>query len=885
MLRLEEIKFSGTSIGTGSFSNNLLGRPYSRYSQSGLYVITLKEYPEFLKEHYLEIYNSISGFSYIKTFRNGVKFVRNVSLVHHKTPQENENCNREINFGDLIFIEDKKGGVEIYCLNNRRSLLFSCMILVGKCIKSTCAIKINKSILIVAVMTDSEVFLFSNFLYNSFEDIYRISEFHNSTENHMNDDFTDCVLRYYKRIAPDFNANLGACCITSLGRFYFSCSNEIFKLEFPSGEREQSSDFQLEQVYMLDLDGKKSETPPKFSINYLMSHETFVDVDKFELIYIIHDDEKHIGLKKLSLLRVRIDSSFYEYNFDKLSTIGSVGKCCNILSCKVFENGQFGVIWKSDDQIYVNIFNHFLNGFQKSSLNYSSCLTSDICAKKPANRANYRDLASLLYGDAPLIYINESEFSSSNQRTNEILKIHSRVFSESLKVRDIEKEEQIIKNVVDSTFLNENTLIRHGDSYSKTGFNYKQEEPVSDNFPLRNMDQFVFFGLPLFFSPVLGIQPNKNITNFPDDWYSCMSFAIHTFTCNSNGDQNIVRVIYTCWYEGIFNYLNNNLHSILKTPQMHLHVLKKLTLLLPESKFSKPTSLWIALNSIKTFQEFQSLDKSDVNLFFNIIDVYIKNGMERQLIDFTKNNSPNFSNVLYSWSIHQSIEVLSFLKKMIKKNKSDLYKKIFRFKEYDEFLGILLGLPFLNNGSNLLTAFVSSNIIPLKSALKILEFALFTERNPNTERNESLFAFGCLVYSLLEWNSIFGLIGNFKSYVESCNSQTEHCSFQFPTSGLISLAIENINEQSILERVISEEILIDSNFTWESLLTLSLLLESFNACKVSKNAISGLCSNQLNLVSKLDKFFSGLLPVQNSCHIFSRIVSNSIIIQDFIDFY
>lgn len=884
MLRLEETKFSGSSICNGSFSNKWLGRPYSRYSQSGSYIITLKEYQGFSKEKYLEIFNSIIGYSYIKTFKNGIRFVRNISVVNHKSPQEDESSNEEINFGDLIFIEDKKGGFEIYCLDSGKSLLFNCMILMGKLVKRICAIRVNKSILIVVVMTNSEIFLFSNFCYSSFEDIYQINESQSLIEDNINDDCVDFILRYYKNVTLNFNSELGTCCITSLGRFYFSCFNEIFKLEFPSGKREKNSDFQLKQVYILDLDGKP-EGSTKFLITNLMSHETFINSDQFELIYIIHDDEKNFGLKNLSLLKVRIDSGVCEYHFDKLSKIGNPGKCCHILSCKVFENGQFGIIWESNSQIYVNVFNYFLNKSQKSSLNYSSYLNGNNSLKKLGNKSNYRDLASLLYGDAPLIYIDESEFISSNQRTNEILKIHSRIFSESLKVRDIEKEEQLIKNIIDSVFINEDTSIHNENSYSRTGFKYEKDS-ISDDFPLKNMDQFVFFGSPLFFSPVLGIKPNDNITNLPDDWYSCMSFVVNTFTCNSNGDQNIVKVIYTCWYEGVFNYLNSNLQSILKTPQMHLNVLKKLTLLLPESKYSKPTSLWIALNSIKTFQEFQGLDKNDINLFFNIIDVYIKNGIEKQLINFAKKNLTNFSNVLYSWSIHQSKEVVLLLKEVIKKNKSDSYQKFFIFKEYNEFLEIILGLSFLDDESKLLSTFVSSNIKPLKSALNILEFVLDTDRNLNKEANENLSNFRSLAYSLLEWSSIFGLICTFKSYIELCNFRSKHSNFQFPTSGLINLAIENINEHSIFEQVIFEETLINANLSWESILTFSLLLETFKAGKApQRSTFISLCDNQLNLVSKLDKFFTSLFPVQNSCHIFSKIASNSITSQDFIDFY
>ncbi|KAH8583549.1 uncharacterized protein ELE39_000317 [Cryptosporidium sp. chipmunk genotype I] len=879
MLRLEETKFSGSSLGSGSFSDNSLVRPYSRYSQSGAYIVTLKKYPELSKEHYLEIYDFINGYSHIKTFKNGIKSVRNIILVRNQNIKKDESSSKEINYGDLIIIENKDGGVEIYCLSSGKSLLFDCMVLAGRSIKRVCALKVSKVILIVSVMTDSEIFLFSNFQYSSFEVICQISESQNSFEGRINDD-EDFKLSYYKQVTPDFDGELGECCVTSLGRFYFSCSNEIFKLEFPQGEKERSSDFQLKQVYLLDIDGKQSKKSLNFSINNLISYEMSVNGDQFELIYIIYDDEKHFGLKNLSLLKVKIDSRVCEYHFDKLSTIGTAGKCCHILSCKAFENGQLGIIWESNGQIYVNVFNRFFNGFQKSSLNYSSHLNGNGYGKKLANRTNYRDLASLLYGDAPLIYIDESDFSSSNQRTNEILKVHSRIFSDSLKVRDIEKEEQLIKNIVESVFLSK-------DGCFKTGLKCRKEsDSVSNNFPLRNMDQFIFFGLPLFFAPVLGIKPNDNITNLPGDWYSCMSFVINTFTCDSNGDQSIVRVTYTCWYEGIFNYLSNNLQSILKTPQMHLHVLKKLTLLLPESKSTKPTSLWIALNSIKTPQDFQNLDKNDISLFFNIIDIYTKNGIEKQLFEFATNNLTNFSNVLYSWSIHQSLEVISLLKGVIKKSKSDSYKKIFRFKENNECLEILLGLSFLCNDMKLLSAFVSSNIRPMKSALNIIEFVLDDNGNPSEEANESLSSFRGLIYSLLEWRSIFGLFCSFKSFIESHKFQDEQDGFHFPTSGLINLSIENINELSVFDQAIPEETLNDNSFTWENLLSLSLLLEAFISGKFrQRNTFYSSYNNQLNLVSKLDVFLTGLFPIRNSCHIFSRLASNSINNHDFIDFY
>ncbi|EAK89449.1 hypothetical protein [Cryptosporidium parvum Iowa II] len=878
MLRLEETKFSGSSLGSGSFSDSSLVRPYSRYSQSGAYIITLKEYKELSSEHYLEIYDSLSGHSHIKTFKNGIKSVRNINLVRNRNINQDKSFNEEINYGDLIFIEDKDGGVEIYSLCDGKSFLFNCMVLVGRLIKKVSAFKVNNSILIVIVMTDSDIFLISNFQYSSFEAICQINESQNSMEN-LNINETDFKLRYYKQVTPDFDGELGECCVTSLGRFYFSCFNEIFKLEFPQGDKERISDFQLKQVYILDIDEERSNKSLNLSINNLVSYETLINGDQFELIYIIQDDEKHFGLKNLSLLKVKIDSRACEYHFDKLSTIGNAGKLCHILSCKVFENGQLGVIWESNNQIYVNVFNNFFNGFQKSFLNYSSHLSDDSYGKKFSNKTNYRDLASLLYGDAPLIYIDESEFSSSSQRTNEILKIHSRIFSDSLKVRDIEKEEQLIKNIIDSIFLSEK-------SCSKTVLKYKKESNLaSDNFILRNMDQFIFFGLPFFFPPVLGIKPNENITNLPDDWYSCMSFTIKTFACDSNGNQNIVKVNYTCWYEGVFNYLSNNLHSILKTPQMHLHVLKRLTLLPPESKSTKPTSLWIALNSIKTIQDFQNLDRNDINLFFNIIDIYTKNGIEKRLFEFAKNNLTNFSNVLYSWSINQSVEVISILRKAIMKSKSDSYHKIFRFKENNEHLEILLGLSFLGNDVKLLSAFVSSNIRPMKSALNIMEFVL-DSGNPNIEADESLTGFRRLIYSLIEWKNVFGLVCSFKSFIESDNFQGERESVHFPTSGLIKLAIENINELSVFDQEILEDILNKNNFTWENLLTLSLLLEIFIASKFQqRNLLFNLCGNQLNLVSKLDVFLASLFPVQSYCHIFSRLASNSINQHDLIDFY
>ncbi|POM84909.1 hypothetical protein CmeUKMEL1_14750 [Cryptosporidium meleagridis] len=878
MLRLEETKFSGSSLGSGSFSDNSLVRPYSRYSQSGAYIITLKEYTELSSELYLEIYDSLSGHSHIKTFKNGIKSVRNINLVCNQIINQDKSSNEEINYGDLIFIEDKDGGVEIYSLCDGKSLLFNCMVLVGRLIKKVSAFKVNSSILIVVVMTNSDIFLFSNFQYSSFEAICQINECQNSIENHKINEI-DFKLRYYKQVTPDFDGELGECCVTSLGRFYFSCFNELFKLEFPHGEKERISDFQLKQVYILDIGEEKSNESFNFSINNLISYETLINGDQFELIYIINDDENHFGLKSLSLLKVKIDSRGCEYHFDKLSKIGDTGKLCHILSCKVFENGHLGVIWESNNQIYVNVFNNFFNGFQKSFLNYSSHLDDNSYGKKLSNKTNYRDLTSLLYGDAPLIFIDESEFSSSSQRTNEILKIHSRVFSDSLKVRDIEKEEQLIKNIVDSIFLNEK-------SCSKKVLKCKKESnSTSNDFILNNMDQFIFFGLPLFFPPVLGIKPNDNITNLPDDWYSCMSFTIKTFTCDSNGNQNIVKVNYTCWYEGVFNYLSNNLQSILKTPQMHLNVLKGLTLLPPESKYTKPTSLWIALNSIKTIQDFQSLDRNDINLFFNIINIYTKNGIEKQLFEFATKNLTNFSNVLYSWSIHQSVEVISILRKAIMKSKSGSYQKVFRFKENNEYLEILLGLSFLDNDVKLLSAFVSSNIRPLKSALNILEFVL-DSGNQNKETDEALTGFRRLIYSLLEWRSVFGLVCSFKSFIESDNFQSKQDSVQFPTSGLIKLAIENINELSVLDKEILEDKLDKNNFNWENLLTFSLLLEIFIASKFQqRNLLFNLCGSQLNLVSKLDIFLANLFPVQSFCHIFSRLASNSIDQHGLIYFY
>lgn len=863
MLRLEETKFSGSLL-DGGFPKSFIGRPYSRYTQSGAYIVTLKEYSDRSNEHYLEVHNSITDYSRIKTLKNGLKSVRNVELVYHQAPQY-EDSEKEVNCGDLILIEDKKGEVDIYCLLNGRSLLYNCMVLMGKRLRGACAIKVGKSILILIVMTDSEIFLFSNFYYSSFEPLYQTNEPHNMMDSHINDNGIDPTLKYYRQVSPDFNKELDAFCITSMGKFYFSSFNEIFKLELPPGRKEQSSDFQPKQVYVIDLDGKLDKNSHNFYVTNLIYHETFINGDQFELIYIIHTDENHICSKNLSLLKVRNDSGVYEYHFDKLSTIGGSGGCCHILSYKIFDNGQLGVIWESNDQIYVNVFNHFFNGFQKSSLSYSGHLNGNSFGKKLSNKANHRDLTSLLYGDAPLIYINESEFSSSSQRTNEILKIHGRIFSDSLKVRDIEKEEGLIKNITDSIFVN-NTI-----RYSKAEFICKEKsEPSSDNFPLRNMNQFIFYGVPILFSPVLGIRPNDNVTNLPDDWYSCMSFVINTFTCDSDGNQSIVRVMFTCWYEGIFNYLKYNLHSILKTPQMHLQVLKKLTLLLPESKCSKPTSLWIALNSIKNLDEFQTLDKSDINLFFSIIDLYAKNGMAKHLIDFAISSQTNFLSVLYSWSIHQSKEVISFLKGVIEKNSFDSSKGIFKFKSDNEFLETLVGLSFLTNDCKLFSNFVSNNIKPLKSALGILEFVLDSDTNLKTEPSEKLIYFKRLVLSLLEWKNLFGLICSFKSYIESS-------SFQFPIPSLIGLAVDSINELSVFEQVVPATTLIELGFTWENVLTLSLLLETFMIGKALRDDIlPNLNDNKKSLVSKVDELFTSLFPIQNSCHIFARIVSNSI---------
>ncbi|KAJ1614942.1 hypothetical protein OIY81_91 [Cryptosporidium canis] len=867
MLRLEEASFSDSSLGS-DFPKYLTKKPCSRYSKSGSYIITLNGCSEMSDRHHLEIYNIITGYSRIKIFKNELKLIRDIELVYYQDIQSGDSRR---GCGDLILIENKSGEVEVYCLSNGRSLLSNCFILMGKPLRGAYAISVNAAVLIVALMTDSAIYLFSNFYYSSFEPIYPSGASQNFTTMKSADREIDDTLRYYRQIFPDFNEDLSSCCMTSLGRFYFSCSNEIFMFELPPGEMEKSSTFQIQHVYAFDNDGSIKRSTD-FSIESLIPHEVFINGENFELIYIIHNDGGGVYSKDLSLLKIRSYSGTFECYFDKLSTIGGSGVCCHILTYKIFETGQLGIIWETNNQVYINVFNQFFNGLHKSSLSYNSNSSNYRLARH--TQQNYRDLTSLLYGDAPLVYVDESEFSSSNQRTNEILKIHGRIFSESLKARDIEKEEEIIKNITDSIFETGNSQVHNEQGCSNSGKICRGCVAISNGSPLKYLDQIIFFGLPMFFSPVLGIRPNDNVTDLPDDWYSSMSFVIYAFACDSNGSQNIVRIIYTCWYEGIFNYLKDNLHSILKTPQMHLHALKRLTLLLPESRFSKPTSLWIALNSIKIPAEFQTLDANDINLFFSIIDLYVKNGMTKYLIDLAKNQQNNFSNILYSWSINKSLEVISFIDEIIVKNKYESLKRTFKLRDENKFLEALVRL-FIMTDCKAMSNFVSSNICPFKSALNILEFLLSRSDSMDSNLNDSLFDFRRFILSLLEWKHLFGLVLSFKAYIESRN-------LEFPTSDLTELAIESINNLSIFEKAISEKTLTEANFEWDGILTLSLLLDTFIVRGTSIDAFPNSNNKRSGLVHKVDNLLSSLFTIKHSCHVFEKIASNSIINCEFI---
>ncbi|KAH7649868.1 cytosolic serine hydroxymethyl transferase [Cryptosporidium bovis] len=807
---------------------------YFCYSNSGRFILIFKDKSNCSNSRSLIIFDRMSKQFTNRYFSSAIKSIKSVIFV--KNSEENSRTDDEnsvFNLGDVIIIINSDGGLDILDISNNNTILSSCFLLVNKEIISAHGF-FNNGLIIVSLLTTEGIYLLSNSKYEFFENISELEGCKQITK----EDVRKKKLSYYRLVGGNFAGNLSSCCISKLGRLYFSCQDEIFVLCLPNNEENEYFDFKIRQIYKIYgcHETNLGNETMSIQITDLVCYETKINDELFELIYIIFENENTCHHKNLALLQISANTNYERPQYFFISEFSK--SCTHILTYKVFADGQIGVIWESDEQIYINIFNHLLYNNQKKPLNYSEYLTE----KKEQKSDSFRDFTSLLYGDSPLIYFVDTDFKSSSQKTDEILKIHGRVFSSYLNVRDVEKEEFYIKKMIQSISLSDKHKTSNSirGSCNRLGRNIDNGVKVN---PLNGMKQFIFVGNPIFYCPINGIKNNDNITSLPNDWYSNMTFSIAALAGETFGDLCFFDVNYICWYQGLYEYLVHGLCSILKTPQMHLPILRRLKFVDSRSNYSKPTSIWTSLNSIKNIEDYKKISNCDLELLHSIIDLYVKNGIYFELIRFINSSVSNFIYILYSWSNCLFNKIYYYLNELTEKIELVLDPKEFSLRKQENMLYLITKLSMLSNDQKLLALFLSSNLTPLKSILSLL-FFLFNDISKRQDQNElkgSIVDHLCLIKTLLDWIAFqeicFPILSKYEMENNTNITKSEKSSFQEQISSISLDCIRDLNVFNELPTWKKK----DKYVSWKVMITIAFLLESYikNKEKITESAKNG----------------------------------------------
>ncbi|KAH8740679.1 hypothetical protein FG386_002641 [Cryptosporidium ryanae] len=808
---------------------------YSCYSNSGRFILIFRNRSEYFDSGSIVIFDRINHHFTNRYFSSAIKSIRSVIFSEYNycnSYKSLENCSFDLS--DVIIIRSLNGGFDILDISNNITILSNCFLLHEEEIISASGF-FNNGIIIISLLTNKGIYLLSNNKYDSFEEFSATDGYEKIIENDLE---VKIRITHYRLIISNFTGNLSSCCISKLGKLYFSCKDEIFSLCLPNNEEEKYSDFQIRQVYRIHEINEEMN----IQITDLICYETKINEDVFELMYIIFEDENTCHHKNLSLLQISASENYEKSQYFFISEFGR--GCTHILTYKLFIDGQIGVIWESNGQIYINIFNHLFYDNKKEALKYSEHLTTSETSKSNS----FRDFTSLLYGDAPLIYFSDTDFKSSSQRTDEILKIHGKVFSSHLNSRDIEKEEIYIKQIVKSITVGEKYNCNDSMKTLCNIFNCNIDKGSVNINPLKGMRKFIFVGSPIFYCPINGVQSNDNITNLPNDWYSSITFSVGALAGETLAGLAFFDINYICWYQGLYEYLVNNLGSILKTPQMHLPILKRLTFLNCNSNYSKPTSIWTSLNSMKNVEDYKKINNKDLELLYSIIDLYIKNGIYLELIKFTNSSVSNFIYILYSWSNCMFNKIYNSLNELTKNIEPVFDKKNFLLEEQRNMLYLITKLSILSDDQKLLVLFLSSNSTPLKSIKSIVSF-LFTDiskRHNHEELKNSIVNFFCLIKTLLDWNNFqeifFPILSKYQ--IEDNNINIYHDEKNDFQEQLLSMSINCIKDLNIYNefQILRKK---HKHSNWKVMVSTAFLLESFikNKEKIVDSVTSGVMFN------------------------------------------